>query len=890
WQDVLGLDRVGVTDDFFRIGGDSILSIQVSSRIRQAGFNCQVKDVFFHKTIRKLSAYLRGNTSDQQIKSEQGLLTGDLGFLPIQQWFIDRVESCLFSSPNHWNQSFMVRVPELDQKKLSFILRDLVAYHDMFRVRYLKGEVWQQFYQSEIVFPEFKVLDIRGYEEEGINEVLTDWQSNFDLEEGPLFQFGYLFGYRDGSARLYFALHHMIVDSVSWRILVQDIKTLYEGDDLPLKGSSYRQWVDVIEQYPLQHPEEGFYWLSQLEGVPGYKVYAGPGSDRSTAFFELNNTLTISLLQKASQAYHTEINDLLLTALAYGLKDINGNDVQGITLEGHGRESIDPTIDHSGTLGWFTSLFPVKLELQDSIKESIRCIKEGLRSIPNKGIGFGAFASNKSTSYTHQDLVPVSFNYLGQFGIGQGDWQIVQEGSGMGMSPTNVDGNLISINGMVSNGRLSFSIATLLGEEKTDQLSDSFKIHLETIIEHCIEKLDRDGVSYTPSDFKLVELGQSLLDRLQLEAHTNQDEILHIYPANSLQQGFIYHALSQREDNAYRVQALYDYHQAIDVEKYIRAWEFCIEQYPILRTAFNWEEDIVQIIYKSGKLKYEFHDISDFPSQQARDSRIEAIRMEDRKQSFDLTRPSLFRLHIIKQSPDRYTLIKTIHHSISDGWSGPILLTSLHEHYQSLMFNEEVVIKEDTSYLEAQDYINGHKSGIADYWDKVLSGVDQANDITALLSRTIDMSNYKQVLEPATSILLIEGEFYDRLKSFSQGEGVTVNVIVQFAWHKLLQVYSNDIRSIVGTTVSGRDLPIEGIENSVGLYINTLPLVIDWGNSGTIRSQLHRIQEGTTAINTHSFADLAKLQVGGDRLFHSLFVFENYPVPKGEEGRDTLKI
>ena len=160
-------------------------------------------------------------------------------------------------------------------------------------------------------------------------------------------------------------------------------------------------------------------------------------------------------------------------------------------------------------------MFPVKLGLQTGFRESIQSIKEGLRSIPNKGIGFGSFASDDRTDYSHNDLPRISFNYLGQFEGREGDWQVVSEASGMSMASTNSDRNLININGMVSDGNLMFSIVTKLGEESTGQLSTSFKAHLTTIINHCVEKLERKGASHTPSDFGSVAISQELLDRLE---------------------------------------------------------------------------------------------------------------------------------------------------------------------------------------------------------------------------------------------------------------------------------------------------------------------------------------------------------------------------------------
>ena len=631
WHEVLGVNQISVSDDFFRIGGDSILSILVSHRIRQLGFNCQVKDIFSHKTIAKLSKHLNSKKTIEAVQSEQGSLSGVFGLLPIQQWFAEQVDGGAIEEPNHWNHSFLVKVPALDQNRLGDIIGRLVDYHDVLRVKYSRKETWKQVYRSSITLPQLNTLDVSRHTASEIQQKLTEWQGGFDLEHGHLFQTGYLHGYEDGSARLFFALHHMIIDGVSWRILVNDVKDLYTGKSLAAKGSSYRQWVECVKGYPTQHPEEASYWVAQLQAMPAPDIFKDHQARPTLACLELSKTLTKSLLQKASKAYHTEINDLLLTALAYALKDINGNNTQGITLEAHGREAIDSSIDHSHTLGWFTTKFPIKLELHNTLKESIRSIKESLRKIPNKGIGFGAFAVNDITSFTANELAPISFNYLGQFDTQQADWQIVAEDSGMSIATANKNPNRIDINGMVSNGKLGLKIITQLGEETTQQLSDSLKYHLKTIIEHCEQTLEKDGSSYTPSDFKFVRLSQSLLDVLHSEAGAAHNEIAHLYPASSLQQGLIYHALAQIEDDAYRVQTLYDYHQSIDVEKYINAWQACIAQYPILRTAFNWEEEIIQVIYKQGKLQYQYHDISDLPSQQAKDEQIEIIRKEDRK-------------------------------------------------------------------------------------------------------------------------------------------------------------------------------------------------------------------------------------------------------------------
>jgi amino acid adenylation domain-containing protein/non-ribosomal peptide synthase protein (TIGR01720 family) len=878
WQSVLGVDQVSIRDDFFRIGGDSILSIQVSSRLRQLGYACHVRDIFTHRTIEKLSRHLETSSGESTYKTEQGLLTGSLDLLPVQRWFMEQVDNGRFRTPHHWNQSILIRVGKLDQDRLKAILPKLAWQHDMLRARYRKTiSGWEQYYSESIEALTLHQLNVEGLSESAIESVLTGWQSGFDLERGPLFQAGLLEGYRDGSSRIYMAFHHLVVDAVSWRILLEDLRMLYEGKDLGLKASSYRQWVERVKSYGETHASEWSYWLSQVDQLPAASSYGEVEQQEFSDGFELGKKLTDELLHNCSQAYHTEVNDLLLTALAYALKDVSELGVHGVTLEGHGRELIDSQIDHSHTVGWFTTMYPVRLELQRDYAGSIRHIKESLREIPQKGIGFGALRM-VHPGEEKVVLPAISFNYLGQFEASQsGEWELSGEGSGLNQGAGNVGENVITINGIVTQGVLRFGITTRLGAAQTIKLSNALRTHLEEIIAHCGKQ--RPG--FTPSDFKGVRISQDLLDKVSEIAHQSGNEIEGIYAANSLQQGFIYHAISEPQDDAYRVQQLYDYEESLDVAAYLKAWESCINQYPILRTGFNWEEDIIQIIYKRGRLEHEFHDLSGL-DESSRNASIQQIQQQDRSRGFDLSSPTQMRLHILKHRADYYTVLKSDHHSISDGWSVPILLAHVHQYYSQHRGGERVELKPDTAYQQSQRYIQEHRDEIVAYWEEALSQVEGTNDISSLLSEPIDVNNYREVSSPQSEVLQVSGDRYRLLKELSHREGVTINVIVQFLWHKLLQVYSNSSRTVVGTTVSGRDLPIPGIEDSVGLYINTLPLVIDWSEERTILSQLHHIQDRVSAMSTHSFASLSRLQKDGDRLFHSLFVFENYPVPKGE--------
>jgi amino acid adenylation domain-containing protein/non-ribosomal peptide synthase protein (TIGR01720 family) len=905
WKEVLGLDIVGIEDDFFRIGGDSILSIQVSSRLRRANLNCTVKDIFTYRTVLKLAEYCLSLIDDcsEDILSEQGDLSGLAELLPIQRWFFEQKKAGYIQHINHWNQSFLIRVPELDINHLEKCIAVLVKYHDSLRFCYHKNTQttqWSQKYQETPSLLDINKLDVSKLSSEiHLDEKLTEWQSEFDIEKGQLWRIGYLYGYSDDSARLHFAFHHLVIDTVSWRVLIEDIKTLYLSNNdfsnndylsqackiLGHKGSSYRQWSEFVRDYSKENTLEKNYWEKIISSIPDYRnqvqdhgdIYNQPELIEEV---KLSLNTTRVLLQQANTAYHTEINDLLLTALAYTLKEWAGGDCHGVSLEGHGRENLNSSIDHSHTVGWYTSLYPVKLELSSGIGFSIKSIKENIRSIPNKGIGFGSFVLDEQNTLGFDQLPLICFNYLGQFGDKKiKDWQLTLESSGVSVSKNNMNRYLIHINGLVVNGQMTFYITSKLGESLTKCFAKNFLSYLDEVLHYCLEIISNQSEEYTSSDFMGLEISQTLLNKLQRKARDN-NAIETIYLANSLQQGFIYHALSQGDADAYRVQLSFDYHQALDVDKYIQSWEMAIKCFPILRAAFNWEDGIYQIVYKEGLLNYQLHDISALKLESERNQRISSIQAVDRNINFDLTQPSLLRLHIIKQSEEHYTIIKTEHHSISDGWSSAILLQYVQTVYEQLKRNITLNIIPDKAYGLAQEYYISHENQVKQYWKRKLEEFNQINNLNPLLSCQVDLNKIRSLEQCADQRLKISGKLNHKLKQLVKLEGLTLNTLIQFAWHKLIQIYTQDQQTVVGTTISGRDIPIEGIEQSVGLYINTLPLMINWDNDKTIIEQANEIQQQIMLLNTYSYVNLTTLQRDGNRLFHSLLVFENYPLPE----------
>lgn len=506
WSEVLGIpqDNIGIQDKFFNLGGDSIISIQLVSRLRQRlGVSVQVKDIFMDHTIQKLSTRilklksLDSSDSLQQLKTEEHP-EGEVALLPIQSWFFQNH----FKKPTHWNQSFLINTPNLDLNCLKKALDKLVQYHDAFRLRYKianineTSQVNVQYYDNNALFEGLKILDVKTLkDQEGtlkfyvkLNEVLTLWQNNFNLEKGPTYSIGYIYGFASGKSQIHFAIHHLMIDAVSWRILLEDLQTIYYKGELRPKGSSYRQWVETLRGYVNSHPAEKEYWSKVLfDYYPEvYDKKLEKNNVQHSVDFFIEKEETALLLRDCHKTYHTQINDILLTALAYALVELTQKTVNHVTLEGHGREEIDKQLDITRTMGWFTTLYPVRLEVLDDIGASIKNIKETLRRVPNHGIGYGAIMG-----YETNRIPNVIFNYLGQIdSISKSQkeveerWSITTNNAGTAIDPMNQDHTLLNINGMVSNGVLQFTIMSKLTVSKTEQFKNEFIMKLREIVNH----------------------------------------------------------------------------------------------------------------------------------------------------------------------------------------------------------------------------------------------------------------------------------------------------------------------------------------------------------------------------------------------------------------------
>jgi non-ribosomal peptide synthase protein (TIGR01720 family) len=545
WCGVLGLERVGIHDNFFELGGDSIMGLQAIARAAAEGLRFTPKQLFQCQTIAELAA--AANTTPP-VRAEQELVTGPVPLTPIQHWLLESPGP----DPHHHNQAVLLEVRDrLEPSVLEVALRHLVVHHDALRLRFQRTEsVWQQRIDDPDDASILSSVDLAALpapeQRAAVEATAARTQASLDLFKGPLIR-AVLFDLgADQPGRLLIVVHHLAVDAVSWRILLEDLYAGYEqasrdhAIQLPPKTTSFRYWAEQLGNHARSAAarDEVGYWLAQpWDSVSPLPVDYPQGLDANTAasartmWLWLSLEETQSLLQEVPRAYNTHINDALLAALLQAFASWTGSETLLVDLEGHGREDLFDDVDLSRTVGWFTNLFPVLLHAGPSSDpgEALRTVKEHLRRVPSRGTGYGVLKYLVGDADVGQQLrrVPraeVSFTYLGQvaqlFRAGAA-FAPLTESSGPLHSPSAPRRYLLDINATVVDGRLGVALTYGEGlhrQETIAALGRAFVAALQALIAHCVAP---ETGGYTPSDFPDVELTQEKLDAIVagLEPH-----------------------------------------------------------------------------------------------------------------------------------------------------------------------------------------------------------------------------------------------------------------------------------------------------------------------------------------------------------------------------------
>ena len=905
WKELLHVQQVGIHDNFFELGGDSILTIQVVSKARRLGLILQPKDLFLYQTVGKLSSAI-AERSGALIVGEQGILTGLSGLLPIQQWWLQMEPA----DTNHFNQSVLLGLNKsITASGLQQAMEVLMDHHDALRFKYYlqKGE-WKQEYGNHLVTVISE--DLQYIPDGQLASVIAGksavYQQSLHIEAGELVTVVWMQTPSTHTHnRLLIVVHHLAVDGVSWRILLSDLELLLNGSNnsdkiiLGPKSTSMRQWYLALEswRHRSQLLSQLNYWRKAANNyypLPVDKIFSDTVRVKNIKQYSVRLGIdqTTLLLQEVPRVYRTEINDLLLAALAETISEWTGMNNVNIGFEGHGREDITTGVDTSRTVGWFTSLYPLRLDIPTIKGEAdmIKSVKEQLRQVPSKGLGYGVLKYiNKEPSLQGTEPWDIVFNYLGQLDnvVSESSLFVAAgESQGAGQSGEQQVVEKMIINSSVRGGQLilNWNYSNEHYDESTiEKLSAAYLFNLGKLIEHCIGQQNTRGIVFTPADFGLAgEIGYTELDQFLKESVNGvkrKDAIEGLYRLSGLQEGMLFHGLYDEKIGAYMEQFGCELF-GVEIETLRKSWAQMIKWHSILRSAF-YVDDLsvpVQCVYREVELPVIILDYRDM----AESEQLVAIKEfdeADKDLGFDFKAAPLMRLAIFRLSDERFRMLWTSHHILFDGWSFPILMEEFLTTYELLESGGVPVNREEDRYEDYIRYIEqADKEQEEQYWRKYLQGVEQNTllpFITGTTERNKGKGNYHAIgIHLDTSKAAI-------IQSFAQRNRITLNTIMQGVWSYLLHRYTGNKNIVFGIIVSGRPDDLNGIEKRVGMYINTLALHSAINEELGIVEWLQAIQAEQVQSRQYQHIPLPLVQgwsgVQGD-LFDTLLTFENYPI------------
>lgn len=898
WKKLLNVNNVGINNNFFELGGDSIITIQLVRKLKQKNYHLLPKDVFENPTIAALSKVIK--TKSNTIVAEQGDLEGTSPLLPIQEWFLEKENDSI----SHFNQAVLLEIDKaITPETLDQVIEAIIKQHDSLRFSYAQEDgKWIQSYTNEST--SLIVEEINNDSSEVITAICDKYQASLDIEKGDFIKTVFI-KTPGNKNRLFIAIHHLAIDGISWRILLDHLNrgvvAIQNGEAINLgaKTTSYRTWAETLQVYATSEKitDQVSYWKNVISNSQTLPVDKSATScqmkDVKECLISLDKKATDQLLKNVNQSYNIQIDDLLLSALGQTITNWSNNTRLNIGLEGHGREYISDKIDTSNTIGWYTSLYPITLEIEKNSSSAhlIKSVKEQLRSIPDKGLGFGLLRYMHPSADIRQLLTTddpeLVFNYLGQIdnSFEEQSWlRMATESVGKNRGDLCPFSNKMEINCFIKDGELSlmWNYSTKHYNEKTiNQLAQQFISNLSNLIEHCVAIKETEA---TPSDYGLApQVSYQELETFfntQDNGELRKDKISALYPLSPMQEGILFHALYDTSSTAFTEQFTFDFPEGVNVNMFKLAWEEVIKNHSILRTSFIVDEFRVpvQCVNKNVDLPFEVLDYSSL-SDEKQASELAVFLDTDYQKGFQFNEAPLMRITMIKLDDKAYKMVWTHQHILLDGWSTMVMMREILYTYEDLLNGNSIAAKDEDhfedyiKYLIAQDSYKEEK-----FWKTYMTDLETSS-LLPFISNVQDRNKAQGKSKELS--LDIGADLTTRIKEFAQQNKLTVNTIVQGVWAFLLSKYTGNQDVSFGVAVSGRPSDLRGVEEGVGLYMNTIPLYAKITENEAIVDCLSSIQNGHADAREFQYTSLNNIQnwigIKGD-FFDSILVFDNYPM------------
>ncbi|MGO4447243.1 condensation domain-containing protein, partial [Mycobacterium sp. 2YAF39] len=885
YADVLGIERVGIDDSFFELGGDSILSMQVVARARAAGLTCRPRDIFIEQTVAGLARVV--GVSDGETGSvDEGV--GPVVATPIMRW-LHSIEGPI----GEFNQALVVQAPAgVAQADVLVVLQALLDRHAMLRLCIDDDGAggWA------LSVPEAEAVDARGcvhVVDELSDQVLTAARSRLNPGAGSMLSALWV----PDTRQLALIIHHLAVDAVSWRILVEDINIAWaqhhngQTMELPAGGTSFQRWAALLDAHArspgVVELTDAWRRVSQVPAVlrpvqPEVDVHDSAGHFS----VPLDVETTRMLLGEVPSAFHAGVQDILL--IAFGLAFTEFLSIKGpigIDVEGHGRhEELAPDVDLSRTVGWFTAKYPVALRVagldwshvvagEAPLGELLKDAKEQLRAQPDP-LTYGLLRYLNPVLDVDARDPSIGFNYLGRLGAGATQlsddmWRISPEGlewaSAIAAIPMPL-GHTVEVNASAvdtdAGPRLYAEwtwAPSILNREQIDRLN---RLWFEALAGICAH-VRVGGGGLTPSDLVPARLSQRQIDEL-----TAQYDIADVLPLTPVQQGLLFHAgIGQTSGgDAYAVQLSFTVTGPLDPHRLRSAVQAVVNRHPNLAARFFPEfGEPVQIIPADPVVPWRYVELDSEGVDV--EEQVHEVCAAERDAVCDLTQSPAFRAALVRIAHDRYRFVLTNHHIVMDGWSTPILLSEIFASYYGQRLPAAVPYRRFVGWLADRDV-----EGARVAWRQRLAGFDTPTLVVPAGWVEIGRRGVAQARVP---------EYTTRAAGeLARSCHTTVSTVLHAAWAALLMRLTGQRDVAFGTVTSGRPADVAGADSMVGLLINTIPVRATITATTTFTELLGQLQEAHNAVLEHDHLALPEIHriTGQNRLFDTLFVYENYPV------------
>nr|WP_327533125.1 non-ribosomal peptide synthetase [uncultured Mycolicibacterium sp.] len=886
YAQVLGVERVGVDDSFFDLGGDSILSMQVVGRARAAGVWCRPRDVFVEQTVAGVArvAVLAGGAADVD---DDG--TGPVVATPIMRW-LHNVDGPV----DQFNQTVVVQAPaEVTEADVVAVLQAVIDRHPTLRM----GTGDDSSGQWSLVIPESGSVDAReclSVVDDLSDEALVAARSLLNPSAGSLLRAVWV----PDTGQLALMIHHLAVDGVSWRILLEDVNIAWalhrDGRpvELPAGGTSFVRWAALLEEHASDAAvvAQAERW-QQVTATPAAIPAVDPAVDTYVTAGHLSVSLddetTRALLAEVPAAFHAGVQDILLIAFGLAWAEFLGtHDAPiGFDVEGHGREEdVAAGIDLSRTVGWFTSKYPVALSMAELPWEQVNVgaaglgpvvkdAKEQLRALPD-GLTYGLLRYVNSEIDLAGTDPTIGFNYLGRLGAGAGDlsdelWRIDQDGLSAAGTASAVPMPMmhtVDLNAGTMDTDAGPSLQanwtwapSLVGDDQINRLSRLWFEALSGICAH----VRAGGGGLTPSDVLPARLSQPQIDEL-----AQQYRIADVLPLTPVQQGLLFHSTFAQGisgvTDVYAVQLDITVTGVVDQHRLRDAVHTVVARHPNLAARFYADfGEPVQVIPADPVMAWRYLDLRG--DDLTPDQEITRLSAAERAAVCDLAERPTFRAALIRTSGNQHRFVLTFHHIVIDGWSLPILLQEIFASYFGQRLPAAPSYRAFVSWLASQD-----RDAARDAWREVLAGFDTPTLVApAAPPGPRHVESYQ-----------LTAEITRALGELARSQHTTVNTVLQAAWAQLLMWLTGRHDVAFGTAVSGRPAELPDADHIVGLLINTVPVRARSTADTTVADLLGELQRAHNDTLEHEHLALNDIHhiAGHDQLFDTLFLYESYPI------------